>query len=50
MSNAEQPIAATDLLGDLDLKLPAGFDLIAAEPNVGPQILSSVARIEESRA
>ena len=47
MTNAEQPIAATDLLGDLDLKLPAGFELIAADPKLGPQILSSLARIEE---
>ena len=45
MTNAEQPIAATDLLGDLDLKLPAGFELIAADPKLGPQILSSLARI-----
>ena len=50
MSNAEQPIAATDLLGDLDLKLPAGFELIAADPKLGPQILSSLARIEERLA
>ena len=50
MSNAEQPIAVTDLLGDLDLKLPAGFELIAADPKLGPQILSSLARIEERLA
>ena len=50
MTNAEQPIAATDLLGDLDLKLPAGFELIAADPKLGPQILSSLARIEERLA
>ena len=50
MSNAEQPIAAIDLLGDLDLKLPAGFELIAADPKLGPQILSSLARIEERLA
>jgi len=50
VSNAEQPIAATDLLGDLDLKLPAGFELIAADPKLGPQILSSLARIEERLA
>ena len=50
MSNAEQPIAATDLLGNLDLKLPAGFELIAADPKLGPQILSSLARIEERLA
>jgi len=50
VSNAEQPIAVTDLLGDLDLKLPAGFELIAADPKLGPQILSSLARIEERLA
>ena len=30
-----------------DFTLPAGFELIAADPELGPRILTSLARIEE---
>ena len=46
-SNTEQPIAATELMAADDFTLPAGFELIAADPELGPRILTSLARIEE---
>ena len=50
MSTSEQSIAATDLMAGLDFNLPAGFELIASDPQLGPQILTSLARIEERLA
>jgi len=46
-SNTEQPIAATEFMAADDFTLPAGFELIAADPELGPRILTSLARIEE---
>lgn len=50
MSTSEQSIAATDLMAGLDFNLPAGFELIASDPQLGPQILTSLSRIEERLA
>jgi len=50
VSTSEQSIAATDLMAGLDFNLPAGFELIASDPQLGPQILTSLARIEERLA
>ena len=49
MSETNAP-EAQDFLGELDFKLPAGFELIAADPKLGPQILNALARIEERLA
>lgn len=45
--NTHQPAAATDLIAGLNINLPTGFELIAADTELGPRILTSLAHIEE---
>lgn len=45
-----QNASLSETFSDLDFDLPAGFELIATDPELGPKILESLAEIEERLA